>query len=236
MQLHLQMYTFIVRGGKMYLYHGSQFIIKKPVYHAGKPYNDYGYGFYCTENADVAAEWSVTPEHNGYVNKYEIDEQKMSILDLSGYTVMAWLAILLENRTFEENTALAREAKRYILKEFLVEYETYDLIKGYRADDSYFSFAQDFLNGRISYEQLSKAMKLGKLGQQVVIKSSTAFEKIRWIDASEAKRENWLAQKEERDRSARIDYSRLRMEHYQKGSLYVTKFLDEEITKDDARL
>ena len=220
----------------MYLYHGSKFIIKKPVYHAGKPYNDYGYGFYCTENADVGAEWSVTPEHNGYVNKYEIDEQKMSILDLSGYTVMAWLAILLENRTFEENTALAREAKRYILKEFLVEYESYDLIKGYRADDSYFSFAQDFLNGRISYEQLSKAMKLGKLGQQVVIKSSTAFEKIRWIDASEAKRENWLAQKEERDRSARIDYSRLRMEHYQKGSLYVTKFLDEEITKDDARL
>ncbi|MCR5488459.1 MAG: DUF3990 domain-containing protein [Saccharofermentans sp.] len=220
----------------MYLYHGSQFIIKKPVYHAGKPYNDYGYGFYCTENADVAAEWSVTPEHNGYVNKYEIDEQEMSILDLSGYTVMAWLAILLENRTFEENTVLAREAKRYILKEFPVEYESYDLIKGYRADDSYFSFAQDFLNGRISYEQLSKAMKLGKLGQQVVIKSNTAFEKIRWIDASEAKRENWLAQKEERDRSARIDYSRLRMEHYQKGSLYVTKFLDEEITKDDARL
>ena len=221
---------------KIDIYHGSAHVIEQPMFGKGKPYNDYGYGFYCTENADVAAEWSVTPEHNGYVNKYEIDEQKMSILDLSGYTVMAWLAILLENRTFEENTALAREAKRYILKEFLVEYESYDLIKGYRADDSYFSFAQDFLNGRISYEQLSKAMKLGKLGQQVVIKSSTAFEKIRWIDASEAKRENWLAQKEERDLSARIDYSRLRMEHYQKGSLYVTKFLDEEITKDDARL
>lgn len=230
------MYLIIIHGGKMYLYHGSQFIIKQPVYHGGKPYNDYGYGFYCTEFAEAAAEWSVTPEHNGYVNVYEIDEDKMSTLDLSGYTVMTWLAILLENRTFEENTALAREAKRYILKEFIVEYETYDLIKGYRADDSYFSFAQDFLNGRISYEQLSNAMTLGKLGQQVVIKSRTAFEKLRWIDASEAKREKWLSLKEERDRSARKDYSRLRMEPYQKGALYVTKFLDEEITKDDARL
>ena len=43
---------------------------------------------------------------------------------------------------------------------------------GYRADDSYFSFASDFINGAISYRQLCNAMCLGKLGQQFVLKSN----------------------------------------------------------------
>lgn len=28
------------------LYHGSEHIIEKPLYHGGKRYNDYGYGFF----------------------------------------------------------------------------------------------------------------------------------------------------------------------------------------------
>ena len=36
----------------MILYHGSPEIVRKPEYGKGKPYNDYGRGFYCTENLD----------------------------------------------------------------------------------------------------------------------------------------------------------------------------------------
>ena len=34
---------------KKTIYHGSDHIIEKPQYGYGKPYNDYGVGFYCTE-------------------------------------------------------------------------------------------------------------------------------------------------------------------------------------------
>lgn len=76
------------------------------------------------------------------------------------------------------SSALAAEAKEYILKNFKIEYEEYDAIVGYRADDSYFSFAQDFINGSISYRQLNRAMHLGKLGQQFVLKSKKHFSRL----------------------------------------------------------
>ncbi len=220
----------------MDLYHGSEYIIEHPKYHGGKEYNDYGYGFYCAKESDMAAEWSVSRDHHGYVNHYIIDTRDFKMLDLNQYTILTWLAILLENRTFDTETMLAREAKNYIIKEFVVPYDKYDIIKGYRADDSYFSFAQDFINGAISYGQLSRAMKLGELGEQIVLKSKITFEMIKWVEANETRKEIWLPKKERRDYQARADYKAISLEEYQKGDLYITKILDEEIKKDDARL
>lgn len=34
--------------------------------------------------------------------------------------------------------------KEYLLDNFKVNYKDFDVIVGYRADDSYFAFAQDF--------------------------------------------------------------------------------------------
>ena len=48
------------------IFHGSEQIIKKPRFHSGNPHNDYGYGFYCTESEELAIEWAVTREHDGY--------------------------------------------------------------------------------------------------------------------------------------------------------------------------
>ena len=36
------------------IYHGSANIIKQPAFGAGKLYNDYGRGFYCTEHIELA--------------------------------------------------------------------------------------------------------------------------------------------------------------------------------------
>ena len=36
------------------IYHGSDHIIEKPKFGYGKTYNDYGVGFYCTENPNMA--------------------------------------------------------------------------------------------------------------------------------------------------------------------------------------
>ena len=43
---------------KITIYHGSEHVIQKPSMHAGKNHNDYGQGFYCTEDIELAKEWA----------------------------------------------------------------------------------------------------------------------------------------------------------------------------------
>ena len=107
------------------IYHGSDKIIKKPQFGLGKTYNDYGQGFYCTYDIQMAKEWGVGYEQNGYANCYEFDDEDLSILDLNSkeYCMLHWLGILLENRIFDMPSVLAAEAKVYIRENFHVDYE-----------------------------------------------------------------------------------------------------------------
>ena len=222
----------------MKIYHGSENIIEKPVFGFGKTYNDYDIGFYCTDILEMAKEWGAGIDRNGYANCYEIDCTDLTILDLNdeNYCMLHWLSVLLQNREFDVPSGLALEAKEYIIKNFPVDYESYDIIIGYRADDSYFSFAQDFINGTISYRQLCNAMKLGKLGQQFVLKSSKAFERIKFTGYEIADSEEWYAKRMNRDRSARREYFDVERNKRQRGDLYITQIMDEEMKSDDSRL
>ena len=134
------------------------------------------------------------------------------------------------------NSLLAQEAKDYLTNYFLPDYQSFDVVIGYRADDSYFSFAQDFLNGTISYRQLSRAMRLGKLGQQIVLKSQKAFSQITFVDAQIAKADEWFSKKKYRDQRAREDYFSSRKNKRKKEDLYIIQILDEEIKENDERL
>lgn len=220
------------------IYHGSKDIIEKPIFGLGKKYNDYGLGFYCTDSLELAKEWGVGWNRNGYANAYEIECDGLTILDLNSeeYYILHWLAVLLENREFDMPSALAVEAKEYILKYFQVDYKRSDIIIGYRADDSYFSFAQDFVNGTISYRQLNNAMHLGRQGQQFVLKSEKAFERIQFVGYEVADSNEWFAKKELRDKSARREYFDIERNKRQKGDLYITQIMDEEMKADDSRL
>lgn len=220
------------------IYHGSENIIEHPHYGFGKKYNDYGLGFYCTDSLDMAKEWGVSRNKNGYANQYEIDCSNLSILDLNNakYNILHWLTILLENREFDVPSGLALEAKEYLKNTFSSDYSNYDVIIGYRADDSYFSFAQDFINGTISYRQLKDAMYLGKSGQQFVLKSEKAFAQIRFVGYEVAGSAEWFAKKELRDKMARREYFNMERNKWQRGDVYIAKILDEEMKPDDPRL
>ena len=222
----------------MILYHGSKDIIEKPIYGQGKKYNDYGLGFYCTDNIELAKEWGTSFERSGYANRYQIDCTELKILDLNDdkYCILHWLAILLSNREFDTPAGLALEAKEFLKKNFMLDYKEYDIIKGYRADDSYFSFAQDFINGTISYRQLNNAMYLGKLGIQYVLKSKEAFNRIVFDGYEEAEYKEWYAKKMKRDKSARREYFDVERNRRQRGDIYITQILDEEMSPDDQRL
>lgn len=222
----------------MILYHGSKDIIEKPIYGQGKKYNDYGLGFYCTDNIELAKEWGTSFERSGYANRYQIDCTGLTILDLNDdkYCILHWLAILLSNREFDTPAGLALEAKEFLKKNFMLDYKKYDIIKGYRADDSYFSFAQDFINGTISYRQLNNAMYLGKLGIQYVLKSKEVFNRIVFDGYEEAEYKEWYAKKMKRDKSARREYFDVERNRRQRGDIYITQILDEEMSPDDKRL
>lgn len=221
----------------MYIYHGSNYIITTPIWGYGNAHNDYGLGFYCTEDEMLACEWAVDDGVSGYANRYDLPIDGLSVLDLNSgnYVILHWLAILLANRTFQAETPLGREAKRYIIENFLPDYEHYDVIVGYRADDSYFSFARDFIDGGISLTQLSEAMKLGRLGNQIVLKSKRAFDQLKYVDSEVANCDIWYPKKEQRDTRARRQYADMDKIAFHKGEIYVLKIIEEELKADDLK-
>ena len=193
----------------MIIYHGSKDIIERPEFGKGNRKTDYGLGFYCTENVELAKEWACSNnETNGYANQYEIDLSSYKVLDLreEKYSILNWMALLLKFRTFDVNTPISVQAKEYILENFYVDVEEYDVIIGYRADDSYFSFAKDFINNTISVEQLAEAMRLGELGIQIVLKSKKAFDTVKYISYELAECKEYYVKRVSRDKKARETY------------------------------
>ncbi len=223
----------------MLIYHGSKDRIEKPEYGKGKPYNDYGLGFYCTEDIEMAKEWSCGEDHDGFANIYEIDITGLKILNLNAadFTILHWLTVLLKNRSFRLTNQIAKDAKEYLLENFPLDTASYDAIIGYRADDSYFSFAEDFLNNAISVKKLEKAMRLGNLGEQFVLISPLAFERLRFVDAENASRSKYYVLKSKRDKTARSEY--LNSDHrpgYSSDELYILDMMRQEVKPDDPRL
>lgn len=222
------------------LFHGSTEVIEKPEFDKGNPFNDYGLGFYCTEDKELAKEWACKTLEGGIANKYTINIDGLDILNLSleRYGVLSWLAVLLENRTFEIGNPVASRAREYLLENFLPDYKTRDVIIGYRADDSYFSFAKAFLNGAIPLEALERAMRLGKLGEQVCLKSSRAFNLLQFIEPILVNGTVYFAKRMTRDNQAREQYQRLLVEPQQtdKDAVFIIDIIRQHWTNDNARL
>ena len=118
----------------------------------------------------------------------------------------------------------------------MIDTSKYDVIIGYRADDSYFSFARDFVSGAISYKQLSEAMHLGKLGEQVVLISEKAFQNLKYISCSPANPSIYYAKKKERDREARKEYRNAKFNDNLENELIIIDIIREEMTENVLRL
>ena len=222
---------------KLILYHGSSEIIEKPIFGKGKAYNDYGRGFYCTENFELAKEWACTEGIDGYANQYEIETDGLKILNLSSgeYTVLHWLALLMTYRKLRLSTPVMKRGAEWLKEHFLVNIEDYDVIIGYRADDSYFSFARAFVSNEISLGQLSHAMKLGKLGEQFVLKSREAFEAIQFVSYVASDNTIYYARRKARDDAARSAFFAELERDYMDG-IYIRDLIRGEVKADDPRL
>ena len=224
----------------MIIFHGSTEIVEVPVFGKGSENNDYGKGFYCTESLELAKEWACPTVQDGFANQYEFDMTGLNVMYLNrdGYSILNWIAILLQNRIFPKRLPIARQASEYLLDGFLPDTTGYDVIWGYRADDSYFTYAKDFLNNTISVGQLARAMKLGELGEQVVLMSPKAFEQIRFIKYEIADGSIYHNRRMERDERARRAYLDNHGEDFSVtiNDLFVRDIISQQVKNDDPRL
>lgn len=215
------------------IFHGSEKIIEHPIWGEGRKNNDFGIGFYCTESLELAKEWAVSSLRDGFANKYTLDTKYLNILNLnsSAYTILNWIAVLVEHRLFSITTPVARRAKSYLVENFGVNVNAFDIVTGYRADDSYFDYAESFINNAISVEQLAQAMKLGKLGEQIVIKSKYAFTKLKYEGFEVAEQGKYYVHRKSRNDEANRQY--FEMLDKESDGLYIQDIIRGGITNDD---
>ena len=196
------------------IYHGSIKAVPNPQWGLGRSGNDYGQGFYCTEDAELAKEWAAAQETGGFLNQYEIEDDYLKILVLN---MLQWLALLVNNRKLRLGSPVERRGKEFLLKYFLPDISRYDVVIGYRADDSYFSFARAFLSNTITLEQLSRAMVLGNLGMQYVLMSKKAFDSVHFLTAVPVDGSIYYPRRMNRDRKARTAYLKMLEENVTDG-------------------
>ena len=151
------------------------------------------------------------------------------------YSVLNWIAILVEHRAFNLKTPMSRKARQYLIDNFSININAYDVIIGYRADDSYFDYAESFLNNVISIEQLYSAMKLGNLGEQIVIKSEYAFSLLQYVKSDIALKEKYYTLRKQRDNEANTKYYQM-LEEDNADGIYIRDILKGEIKNDDERI
>lgn len=225
---------------KLVLYHGSREIVAKPTLSKCNAKNDYGRGFYCTQSIDLAKEWACSTTENGYVNSYEIKVSALNIINLSErkYNILNWLALLLKNRTFVTSAPIAHEAKAYILDNFSIDTSGADIIIGHRADDSYFSFARDFVYNVIPLKHLVHSMFLGDLGEQVVLVSEQAFATILYTGHHSVEGKVYNLKRTLRDKQARDVYFNVvsKVKTISKDDLFISDIIRGGIKNDDTRI
>lgn len=218
------------------IYHGSQQIVEKPRYGKGKTYNDYGQGFYCTESIELAKEWACPVKKDGYANKYVLHTDDLNVMHLTrgNFNILNWLAMLMQNRKFDINNNVGASAREYLLMKFLPDTTDVDVMVGYRADDSYFSFAEDFVNNTISLRDLNMAMQLGTLGEQIVLLSPTAFEQIDFVEYEIADYRKYYYKRTQRDQQARTDYQQHKKDlSMLRDDLFMLDIIRKDMSSDD---
>lgn len=224
---------------KIVLLHGTDHIIEVPDINIGNEHNDYGKGFYCTKAEEMAKEWACKQNTDGFVNRYELNTDALKFLDLTDgqHTVLNWIAILLKYRTFKLNSEIAIDARDYIIEHYSVNISDYDVVIGYRADDSYFQYAESFVSNGLPLRSLNKALRLGKLGEQTVLVSQKAFDQIKFIDAAPVSKDEYYPKFIDRDSSARKAFKQeIKKSKVYRDDIFVLDILREEMQNNDPRI
>lgn len=225
--------------GTTKLLHGTDHIIEVPNIGFGNPHNDYGQGFYCTKIDEMACEWACKKNTDGFVNVYDFNDEGLKTLNLldGQHTVLNWIALLLQYRTFKLDTEVSIDARDYIIEHYSVNLSGYDVVVGYRADDSYFQYAEAFVSNGLPLRSLNKALRLGKLGEQTVVISQKGFDRLKFIEAYPVDKSIYYPKFLDRDTRARDTYRQdIKKGKSYRDDIFVLDILREEMSNDDPRI
>ena len=191
---------------KLTLFHGTPQKSVLPTFGLGNDKHDYGRGFYLTEDIELAKEWAVCRPNarNGWVHEFELDTDGLKILDFQEYNVLSWLAELMKHRDAADSKRYRVLASKFIRK-YGVETSEYDVIKGWRANASYFYIAREFVRDNVDVSILEELLQLGDLGIQYCMKSKAAFDNLREVEEGllEVEYEEFNGRYNQRDAHAR---------------------------------
>ena len=169
----------MAKMAKLILYHGTADEIVLPAYGLGNRRHDYGKGLYLTEDPELGREWAVCQpdQKNGWLHKYELKTDGLKILDFSQMNILCWLAELMKHRDAADSKRYRVLAAKFIEK-YGVDTEGFDVIKGWRANASYFYIAKEFVRDNIDIDILEDLLSLGGLGIQYCLKSELAYSRL----------------------------------------------------------
>lgn len=213
------------------LHHGSDRIIGAPFLEAARPGCDFGSGFYCTEDSELAGEWACRAGKPGFINRYEWDDDGFRVLDLRMSAALAeddededaeeadaekaaapadpeenllkWLALVLSNRVVPSFSEEFRARVEWLRKYYLPDISEYDAIIGYRADDVWFSMIRAFLSDEVSIEALKKSLDEANCPVQFVFRTREAIGALKFVGTQIADDGVYYPRRKQRDRAVR---------------------------------
>ena len=168
----------------MIVYHGSDRIVKQPLYGKGREDNDYGAGFYLTEDKEKANAWAVVNgTEEAYCNVYDLPVEELNVLHLNEYGVLAWIAEVTAHRGVMDEDIVFIAQK--LVDMYKISTKEYDVIIGYRADDSYIKVIDSFFKNQLTTDEVERFFRKGELGEQIFIKSQRAFQMLKFVDCEQ---------------------------------------------------
>lgn len=221
------------------LYHGSEWVVEHPSLALARPHNDYGPGFYTTPDLELACEWACQRRRDGYANRYALQDDGLVVLDLldGTHTVLEWIALLLAHRLFSLNSGIALSAREELVTRFLPSLAGVDVVVGYRADDSYFSYARSFVENGLPLGKLAEALYLGELGEQTVLVSERAFSQLSYQGVMRASSSTYYPRYLQRDNRARASWREaMNAAGSYRDDLFLMDILRGEVSDNELRL
>lgn len=139
----------------------------KQVYRGTAQYEyGYGKGTYFTYSKAYASEF-------GNVNEYNLDYTDLKILDLREHDILDWVNIVSYHRDLDVKDGL------YDFQEFTIN--KYDLIIGYRSNNSNLVALNKFLKGCIDKQELKSILTLDSRDINICVKSEKALNQLEFI-------------------------------------------------------
>lgn len=127
-------------------------------------------------------------------------------MNLTELDSIHWIAELVYNRKLNiQDKEVVQDNIKILLEKYKLDTSEHDVIIGYRANDSYFAYAEAFVSGTIYKDTLEKALRTGELGIQIFIKSAKAFQNLKKTAVEEVP-EKYRGYFVKRDKNARDTY------------------------------